>query len=130
MTDWRFKREWKREGKDFTVIVSCHEERYREVDGPYCWCIYAYIYPKHRAFSAINPQMGMWDTPDPGWHCGCTFFRTHYGEDGKITSYQIGCDYNHLYDDPYTRDEKGTSVLRDAEEIFETITQWGLSFDG
>ena len=41
-----------------------------------------------------------------------------------ICSYQVGCDYNHLYDEQYTRmatPEEACSVFEDAEVLFDWL---------
>lgn len=127
---FRFKREWKLEGKHFNLVVSCHEEEVDEPvcwdsEGPYRWCIYVYVYPKHKLFGEFNPDAGMWQQPGPNFHSGCTFFRPHYEKDGTITSFQIGCDYNHLWDTRHTREFMNNTVFRDAREIFRFMEEYG-----
>ena len=124
---FRFKREWKLEGKHFNLVVSCHEEDRSQFsyDGPYRWCIYVYVYPKYKLFGEFDPDGGMWDQPGPQMHGGYTYFRPHYAKDGTITSFQIGCDYNHIYDDHHTREFMNDTVFRDAQEIFRYMEEYG-----
>lgn len=121
---WRHKDVWSLDGQDFMIQVSRHSvESYREYDdtGPHRWCVYAYIYPKHRLFSTFDGP-AMWQDAATALplHCGPSLLRWHYGDDGKPTSVQVGADYNHLHDDRFTnlatREEAGV-VFRDAEEL-------------
>lgn len=121
-------------GKDFMVQVSHHGEPVPESMRSYCfdeqgehrWCIYAYIYPKHPKFSEFKGS-DMWQEAAGSLplHCGCSFLQYHRNDTGGVTSVQVGCDYNHLGDDHYTRlatREDARSVFRDAEDLFELLS--------
>ena len=118
-------------GKDFMVQISRHGEPVMlsgcfDDLGEHCWCIYAYIYPKHPKFAEFKGT-DMWQeaTSSMPLHAGCSFFRYHYDDNGKVTSAQVGCDYNHLGDDYYTRlatREEARGVFRDAEDLFELLS--------
>lgn len=131
MSNWEHKDLWKRYGKDFMVEVSRHQvgvfqeaERWSE-EGPHRWCVYAYIYPKHPHFAKFSgPEMFQDAACSLPLHCGPSFLRWHYADDGKPTSVQVGCDYNHLHDSQYTRmatKEEAQAVFNDAEKLFDWL---------
>lgn len=132
MNEWTHKDEWKRYGKNFCVVVSRHTEKTidegsgYDAEGPNRWCIYGYIYPKHPDFSKFNPVQPMYEQPTPPMHGGCTFFRTHYKDDGSgaINAFQYGCDYHHLGDWMFTQMETqkdAYEVFSDASELFDCL---------
>jgi hypothetical protein len=88
------------------------------------WCVYAYIYPNHPHFERIQGddwrQESLSALP---LHCGVSYFKRHWTDEGN-TSVQVGCDYNHVDDDRYTRmetKEDAASVFCDAEELFRWL---------
>lgn len=115
---------WRHEGQHFRVEVSRHEAGQLCGEPQQIWCIYAYIYPKHRSFERYTPDGDMWDQPAPDVHSYVSLFKTHRKPDGEITSFQIGWDYNHDRDDYYTQlKTKGDagSVFYDAEKLIEHL---------
>ncbi len=122
---WQHKEEWKQEGSSFCVVVSRHEATGREDLGIHRWAVYGCIYPKHPHFQNFeNKEMSA------GWsaaaqvmplHCGVSFHRPHRDNDGKITSHQVGADYNHLHDGAFTymgTPEEAHQVFADADKLF------------
>jgi len=131
--DWKHKDMWSIRGKDFMVQISrhgepAHEERtgcYDE-EGPHRWCVYAYIYPKHPHFAAFKGT-DLWQEAAGvlPLHAGCSFLTYHRGDEGQILSVQVGCDYNHLYDDRFTRQatkDEAYEVFEDAEQLVAQLT--------
>lgn len=111
---WRHKDEWKHEGADFSVVVSRHTRGRSEDEVEYCWCIYAYIYPKHRLFERFKPDGSMWEQPSPDVHSYVSFFKVHRKEDGGILSFQLGWDYQHDGDWHFSQ----MATKRDAGSVF------------
>lgn len=125
---WKYKEEWKKEGKNFVIIVSRHESEVVFDRGKYRWCIYAYIYPKHPRFNLIDKNGPMYQPAcdDLPLHGGPSYFQSHLNNDGKITSYQIGCDYNHLHDNYFTfiaTKEDATEIFSDAKILFNFLEE-------
>ena len=128
MSDWEPKQQWKKRGKDFAVVVSRHEvhrphEQRLGNEGPYRWCIYAFIYPTHPHFAAFDGTDRMWQEAalDLPLHCGPSLLTPHFDRERKLCSIEVGADYNHLHDEPFTRmatKEEAGVVFADAEELF------------
>jgi hypothetical protein len=127
---WKHKDEWKREGRNFVVVVSRHSEAVMyegsgyDAEGPNRWCVYGYVYPKHPDFTSFDPNAPMYEQPTPPMHGGCSFFKPHYKADGTIASFQFGCDYHHLGDWSFTQmetKEDAYEVFADAEALFEQL---------
>lgn len=127
MSDWEKKDLWRRSGDGFLVEVSRHDAHSDLHVGPHRWCVYAYVYPSHPHFKAFDGTEDMWQ-PATGalpLHGGCTFLRAHRNAAGVITSWQVGADYNHLYDERFTRHatpEQAREVFADAEELFRWLS--------
>lgn len=125
---WRRKEEWKRAGIDFVVTVEHFHfgsESILRDDGGERWCVYAYIYPKHPRFKRFDGTGIYQDaTNDLPLHSGCAYLRQHRDNDGSVTSFQVGADYNHLYDSRFTyeREFDGT-VKADADQLFDFLTR-------
>ena len=116
-TTWKHKDEWKREGKNHAVVVSRHSN----YDGTeHRWCVYLYVYPKHKAFSLMSAD----NRSEYGFSCHSylSLFRAHVNEKGAIGSFQLGWDYSHDGDSRYnemaTKDDAG-SVFWDADRLFD-----------
>jgi len=132
MENWKRKEEWKREGKNFQVVVSRHEVsvypyegHYFDSEGPHRWCVYAYIYPDHQHFANFEGD-DMWQDAASvlGMHAGPSLLRWHYTANGVPMSVQVGCDYNHLHDTHYTRiatEAEAYAVFYDANELFDRL---------
>lgn len=128
MSEWRHKDVWGMDGKDFMVQVSRHSVTLispgggYDAEGPHRWCVYAYIYPKHPHFAAFDGTEAMWQDAAAmlPLHGGPSLCRKHLDADGKVTSYQVGADYNHLHDWPYTQyatKDDARAVFSDAAEL-------------
>ena len=125
---WQHSDKWKRSGDNFMVEVSRHSRPefssdYSEVIGENnCWCVYLYVYPKHPDFSRFDPAGDMWSQPVYECHSYVSLFRAHRDSDGKITSFQLGWDYQHDGDSHFsecgTASEAG-SVFYDASRLFD-----------
>jgi len=131
MNSWDHKDEWRRQGKDFLIVISRHSSNLVDhYEGPNRWAVYAYIYPAHSNFSSFKGP-DMWQSAtDIGFHGGCTMLCYHYDESGKVMSIQCGGDYNHLHDGRFT--DMGSSadareVFSDADALFETLTRLGAA---
>lgn len=136
--EWRHKDMWSMRGKDFMVQVSRHGEPMPESMRSYCydeegehrWCVYAYIYPKHPHFAKFKGDQ-MWQEAATclPLHAGPSYLRYHYDEDRKVTSVQVGADYNHLHDTHFTRyetREQAAEVFQDADDLFEMLAAKAL----
>ena len=129
--NWTHKDEWKLRGKDFLVSVSRHEETpssYIYDEGPHRWCVYVYFYPKHPHFAKFTESGGMLQDAASclSLHGYPSFFSAHHDENGDVTSYQVGADYNHERDEHFTRmatKEVAYTVFKDAEELFKQCEQ-------
>ena len=126
---WRRKDIWSREGKNFFIEVSRHEQKRRDDEysheGPHRWCVYAYIYPKHPRFAKFEGS-AMWQPAATAlpMHGGPSLLTLHYADDGKVMSVEVGCDYHHLHDDGYTHLENAQQafgVFSDADELFDYL---------
>lgn len=124
--EWKHRDLWALRHEGFTVEVSRHvEHAHEELSlGPNSWCVYVYVYPEHPLFESIDLNEGIWPAVLANFplHEGCSFFWVHQEFGGKVTSVQIGCDYNHYGDNCYTHmatKAEASSVFRDAEELFD-----------
>ena len=135
MKDWSPKLEWKKsDDKTYCVIISRHEvilspdpEFSIPEQGKYRWCVYAYIYTTHPHFKNFAGN-DMWQEASRALplHAGASLLHWHRNDDGKITSVQIGSDYNHLYDDSFTRaetKEDAYGVFADAERLIKWLEE-------
>lgn len=126
MSTWRHKDIFSRDGENFMVQVSRHEERGDDYEGPHRWCVYAYIYPKHPLFGEFSgPAMYQPAATAMPLHCGPSLLRWHYYDDGKPSSVQVGADYHHLHDERFTFYEtkgEAAAVFADAEALFSYLT--------
>ena len=111
-----------------------------------CWAFYLYIrldqMPKHlrKRFwlkpekSTISPKRKFYNySGEPlinnlDWHCGCTYYSKH-GHDGNTRTVQIGCDYQHYWDEgrnyniEYVMDE-ARSCVDSLWEMIPNILRW------
>jgi hypothetical protein len=132
-TDWNRKELWRKSGENFMIEISRHEVSVSESacfdsEGPHRWCVYAYIYPEHPHFSAFDGSEDMRQDAATclPLHCGPSFFRKHLNAKGETTSYQVGADYNHLYDWSFTQHanpEDAAEVFSDAQDLFDALTR-------
>ncbi len=123
LTNWDRKDEWQRSGKDFLIVVRHYTVDPSVVyEGPHRWNVYAYIYPKHRAFGSFEgPTMYQPAASALPLHGGPSFLCWHYNYDKTPCSVQVGSDYSHLYDDrfhQYATPEDAHEVFSDADELF------------
>ena len=132
--DWKHKDMWSLRGKNFLVQISRHGEEKPESErsfcydeeGPHRWCVYAYIYPDHPNFGKFEGD-AIWQEASGALplHGGCSFLRYHRSDDGaKVTSVQVGCDYNHLHDTEFTRyatKDEAYEVFADAEALYQRL---------
>jgi hypothetical protein len=128
MNTWNKKDLWSTRGKDYMVQISRHTvdtSSYAPHEGVNRWAVYAYIYPKHRHFGRFEGS-DMWQDAASvlPLHAGPSYLRIHRDEEGNITSYQVGADYYHMYDDrfaDYADLEDAYEVKRDAQELFDWL---------
>lgn len=123
---WIHKDEWKRQGKNFALVVSRHEGVTGIYEGPNRWCVYAYIYPKHPYFKEFDQSGPMYQDSASAMplHCGPSLLEFPM-YDGKVSSVKVGADYNHLHDDEFTHyatKDDAYKVFRDAEKLFDWLT--------
>jgi hypothetical protein len=135
---YRRKEVWTRDHSSlsFSVQVSRHEEKPDDdwegcyhSSGPHRWCVYAYIRKAHPHFAAFNGKEEMWQEAATclHFHGGPSFLQVHIKPDtGEVVCHQVGADYNHLHDTPYTRmakPEEAWEVFDDAETLFNRLAQ-------
>lgn len=122
---WQHKDEWKVLGDGFCIVVSRHDFGVLDsTRGDNNWCVYVYIYPKHPYFKEVQKDENMSGDAANAMplHGGCTLFKSHRDENGEVCSYQIGADYNHLYDENFTHmktPSEAFEVFSDAETLFQ-----------
>lgn len=88
----------------------------------HCWCVYLYVYPGHPDFSRFNTDGDMWSQPFYECHSYVSLFHTHRGNDGEITSFQLGWDYQHDGDSEFAEYGTASSAYRvfyDASHLFD-----------
>lgn len=126
--DWIQKKEWKKTGTNFVVVVSRYESYENEYTGKYRWCVYGYIYPDHPHFKKFEGddlyQDAAKEMPLPA---GATSIRYHFGDHSDVTSIQIGADYHHINDNRFTfyyTKEEAATVFDDAGELFEWLENY------
>lgn len=121
---WTKKDVWTRDGNKYRVEISRHES-YGEDDEKNRWCVYAWIYPGHWMFDRFSPEQKTWDSPYiEGGHSYPSYFRAHRNNDGEVTAYQKGWDYNHDGDYRFggmTSKEDAWEVFSDASKIFKSL---------
>lgn len=128
MNNWKHKDIWKKHGTDFLVEVSRHSEpgsKINDREGPHRWCVYAYIYPKHPHFAKFSGN-NLWQdaTSELPGHNYCSYLKYYRGDDGSITSIQVGWDYHHDGDYIFTHDacqEDAQRQFSDAQELFDRL---------
>lgn len=130
--EWKHSDSWRMRGTDFMVEVYHYTEQVRDAtswygdgEGPHRWNVYAFIYPTHPHFAAFVRGEGMWHEAGSmlGFHGGVSLLEFPQYDD-KVTSVKVGCDYNHLHDDAYTRMEKrehAVEIFEDAANLFERL---------
>ena len=130
-SSWEKFDEWRVRCKTFCVVVkhwTVSEEdsiRFQEEYGPHRWVVYAFIYPDHKLFHVVSGEKNTSKLEDFPVHGGVTFFRRHWSSDGKsCASIEVGADYFHDGDDPFTRDEDGQGVFSDAEALVKWLNEY------
>jgi hypothetical protein len=135
--DWKHSDCWRvTDNRSFTVEVKHWEVKLLEPDsgcydrdGGQRWAVYAYLYPAHPHFKNFDETDRMWQDAACAmpFHCGPSYLRRHVVvRDGKpeTVSIQVGADYNHDGDWPYTQDrtqDDAIDVFDDAEELVEWL---------
>ena len=132
--EWNRKELWRKFGANFIIEISRHEESASEAvcfdsEGPHRWCVYAYIYPKHSHFKSFDGSEDLLQEAASclPFHGGVSYCRKHLNDNGEVTSYQVGADYNHLNDLRFTQQanpEDAAEVFADAQELFEVLTSY------
>lgn len=122
--EWQHKDEWKKTDQTtYTVVVSQHIQTRESWDhrGPYRWCVYAYIYPKHPHFAAFRGNsMSQKAATILPLHGGPTLLRWHTNNKGRRCSVQVGADYNHAGDEGYTHrgfEKRVPGIFHDADKL-------------
>jgi hypothetical protein len=118
----RHAEEWTIRGLNYCIVVRRHNVEPSGGDGPYRWCVYAYVYPMHRLFPSMHQESrtGLRPYASMPLHGGCTLRRVHMGT-FAVESIQVGGDYNHLHDTAYTwmaTREDAAPVFRDAFNLW------------
>ena len=126
---WSHVEEWYKRGVYFQVMVkrwSLPESPYSRSEGRQVWNVYAFIYPKHRLWDSFEgPNMFQPATSALPLHCGPTFLEYRIGQDGKVSSLQVGSDYRHLGDERfshYKTRKDAWEVFQDAKELFAYLS--------
>ena len=115
------KEDYRLSGKTFNVIVThWHTDGYADVVSPEeHWCLYVVIGKDHPLYEMAcdnkDDEYG-YDTGDKvydSWHGGCTFY------DKQTTYVEIGCDYQHLWDEQYwSCTEMPEDIKNDAMDLY------------
>lgn len=132
MSNWEKKNVWRKRGKDFMVEVFHSTVELPEsakmylTEGENRWCVYAYIYPKHRLFNTFEGDK-LWQdaTQNLPLHSGCTYLRYPQYK-GVTTAVKVGGDYNHAWDDHFTHyadENEARTVFSDADELFDYLSK-------
>ena len=126
---WSHVEEWYKRGVDFQVVVkrwSFPESPLNLRENRQVWNVYAYIYPNHRLWDSFEgPGMFQPAASALPLHYGPTFLEYHIGQDGKVSSVQVGSDYRHLGDarfSHYKTREEAWEVFQDADELFAYLS--------
>lgn len=128
---WNHKDEWRRSGQGFMVVVSRHHFGDGEIsEDENRWCVYAYVYPKHRIFDRLDKADNAGVLRDCcGLYCHSyvSLYRVHRDESGTVQSVQIGWDYNHDGDEFSTRKTPGEAsvVFWHASRLFDQLDEMG-----
>lgn len=124
---WNHKDEWRRFGEGFMVSVSRHH--IDSGDDANRWCVYAYVYPKHRIFYELEKTSDaeiMGSCGGLSCHSYVSLYRVHRNDAGDVLSVQIGWDYNHDGDyrfTTYATPEAAHMVFWDAGELFKQLDE-------
>lgn len=135
------KREWTRRFGSFNVQVAQHFRDVSETqkafaqsgipsdDGGYRWNVYAFIFPQHPLFAEFDQKsdsFGQKVCVSLPFHYGPSYLRRHFNENGEVSCYQVGSDYNHLHDERFTRMAEPIDAARvflDAADLIEALTR-------
>ncbi len=122
---WQPKEEWSfTDNKSFRVTVKHWVNDWADSTGrrgPDNWNVYIHVYPAHPHFPLFNADMDSGDSACQAYdfHGGATYFTAHRKKD-SVSSYEIGCDYAHLYDERFSRmatKDQAREVFLDAENL-------------
>ena len=134
--EWEHKDVWKfSDNKTFTVEVTRHEVKHPDdggcfdSDGGQRWGVYAYIYSSHPHFPRFDDTDRMWQGAANAmpFHGGPSYLHRNVKvKDGIYTtsSIQVGADYNHDGDWPYSQQktqDDAYGVFADARELVEWL---------
>jgi len=130
--DFSKREEWHRMCKDARVVIR-HMEISSDMDlcdgrGPHRWYVYAYVYNLHHLFPLLPTdslrQLPLRDMP---LHCGVCFVTHHWDSTGETCGcVQVGCDYNHLWDEKFTRAEHSKEVFSDARILVDWLDNYEI----
>lgn len=131
---WKHKDLWKQCFNTFCVEISRHsiESNPTKKDGGNRWAIYIYIYPSNKYFELFKANnwacSSLFKTGlDIPLHKGQSYAVEWINKDFSIASIQIGCDYNHEYDEYYsfyTKDDIQV-FIHDAQKIIDWLKEKG-----
>lgn len=113
MNEYRYKEEWLKREKDFSISIH----RWKHIgSNENIWNVYVHICPEHAMFDELQEE---YDCKNIEFHGGCTYVKWHRDENGKVTDKNYGCDYNHYGDDYFNDCEK----LEDAHELLADVKE-------
>jgi len=122
--NWKHKDLWSKRSKNFTVEISRHTKQVEYPEGPNCWCVYAYIFPKHPHYAEfVNDHMFQDAAAMMPMHGGPSLLQWLWNGEKKI-GVKVGCDYQHLHDDHfqhYAKEDDAYEVFHDAEDLFQWL---------
>lgn len=110
--------EWMWKGKDFNVLLRKHK---MESTYDNTWCLYAVIGNGHPLFEKASQNttdydLELGDELYGNFHGGCTFYAK------QATYVKIGCDYKHIDDCYFWRqDELCPELIADAEDLYKCM---------
>ena len=124
---WKPKRLWPRREREFGVEISVHEAMPLDGEGPWRWCVYAYVRKAHPHFKAFEGDDIFQDAGQSmPFHWGCTYIEWTFDGDGSALCVKAGADYGHLHDGWFThQDQMPPEVQKDADELYEWLAARG-----
>ncbi|MNV72763.1 hypothetical protein D3C71_1658750 [compost metagenome] len=127
MGAFQARHEWILKTETFGILIFCSKRT-----DDWVWTMYALVYDNHPLFN--TPQ----SVCDLEFHGGCTYDEKFTVEPARGVRYdwqkastylKIGCDYNHAWDEFYTRcdpaDGIPAAIQRDAQRLYDDLAARG-----
>lgn len=133
MKKWQITKHFWVRGENFTICIKqsiCEKDKFFNTGGN-LWTLYAYIFPKHKLFEKLRiksescyPEI----TYSMPLHMGCSYYEEYFDQNQNPIRLEVGCDYNHLYDERYSfmeNEEQASTIFIDAEVLFNYCENYG-----